>query len=1034
MTRLGFFVLVAFATPAFAQDVNRKDLKPGLIAKFSENPDFAAWVTPHRLEPLPAVTLGTGESQHPRWPAFATTDWTGYLTIVTGGKYTFSATLQGWNASVTLSRGTERFAAVGPKIGSPDKPETVTGTEFQLAPGVYRIAVRLTSLNLAPKARQFELFWQGPGFRREPIPHYVLGHLEADRPARFADDAKDDRGRFLFEELSCKKCHAADYKGLTERTGPNLTEIGRRTYPGWLDAWLADPAKLRPHTTMPKMFADDDQGKAERYAVVAYLASLGGPMPEPRRVNADEIRNSVTAGGKLFFTAGCAACHGDQLTQPPQAKKNDDPDAVEKPLFKPNDYFYSLGTPEPKSLYLLGHIGSKTTAPALARYLENPLATNAHGRMPNMNLSSTEARDLARYMCRVTDDAIPQAMPPAPKLKPDAVAKLTNPKLTLAEQWKEAGKQLLSAKGCVNCHTTEPGGKALPMLAKAQTFVVPPVIDERYEGPDVKRGCLAEKPPTTVPVYKLDASQKAALGAFIRGGLLHGAPSPVYAARAAFKRFNCLACHVRDGEGGFSPELAEQMRLLEKAENADGVAPPLLTGAGHKLRTSWLKQVLTQSGRARPWMTLRMPQYGEANVGFLAEALPKLEGTTTDDTIGKATFSAANIEAGRVLTGKSGHGCISCHDISGVTGGGTRGPDLATTNQRVRYDWYLRWMHQPQRLAPGTRMPQTFIDGKALLTTYFNGDGDKQAEALWAYFSLGPGLLLPAGMEPPKGVVVTVKDRPEILRTFMPDNAGTKPIAVGYPGGASLVFDAATCRIAYAWSGNFLDASPVWNNRGGNPAKILGPKFWTGPGVFPWAVTDSRTPPDFLKRTSDPAYGYQLPEDRLYAGPRLVHFGGYELDTAGKPTFRYSLTDTGGTPQLAITEKPDPLPTTVAAGLKRTFTVEGAADKTVWLFVGATTQDARVGSVNGPMSSPKGISEMDAIGTRLVLPTDGAGVTVFDVTAAPAKTAWRFIPRPGGGWVALLRLPEAAGKAQLAISMWGLPRDEEGLLKGLGTK
>lgn len=1008
MTRLGLLVLVVFATPALAQEVNRKDLKPGLIANSPE--------TPFRLEPVPAITLGSSESR-------SAMNWRGYLTVVTGGKYTFSATVRGWDASVTLARGIEVLTAI--------EPASETGQALDLKPGVYRLDVRLRTGDVQ-KAQQFELFWQGPGFRREPVPHYVLGHLEKDRPARLADDAQRNHGRFLFEELSCKKCHAPDHRGLTERTGPNLTEIGRRTYPGWLDAWLADPTKLRPHTTMPKMFADDEQGKSERYAVVAYLASLGGPMPEPKRGNLNEFNQSVTAGGKLFFTSGCAACHGDQLTKAPEAKTNDDPDAPVKPLLKPDDSFYSLGTPEPKSLYLLGHVGSKMSATALARYLESPLATNPHGRMPNMNLSSTEARDLARYMCRITDDNIPHALPPEPKMKPDGVIKPADAKafakLKPAEQWKEAGKQLLSAKGCVNCHTTEPDGKALPVIVKAPSKF------------DAKRGCLADKPPNIVPAYKLDATQKAALGAFLQGGIGPATPSPVYAARAAFKRFNCLACHVRDGEGGFSAELAEQMRLLEKAENADSVAPPQLTGVGHKLRTSWLKQVLTQSGRARPWMTLRMPQYGEQNVGFLAEALPKLEGTTTDDAIGKATFSAANIEAGRALTGKAGHGCVSCHDLSGVQGGGTRGPDLATTNQRVRYDWYMNWMHQPQRMAPGTRMPQNFIDGKALLTTFFNGDGDKQAEALWAYYSLGPGLLLPAGMEPPKGVIVTAKDRPEVLRTFMPDNAGTKPIAVGYPGGTNLVFDAATCRIAYAWSGNYLDASPVWNNRGGNPAKLLGPKFWTGPSVFPWAVTDRAGRPDFLKRANDPAFGHQLPEDRLYAGPRHVHFGGYELDAAGKPTFRYSLTDPDGSSQLSVTEKPEPLPSTVAAGLKRTFTIDGAAGKTVWLFVGATAGDPRIGPANGAAASPlnqKGTgSDADAGGTRLILPTDSGGATVIDVSAAPAKTAWRLVPRPGGGWVALLRLPERDGTAKmsLSLSIWGLPRDDAELLKGLPTK
>ena len=250
------------------------------------------------------------------------------------------------------------------------------------------------------------------------------------------------------------------------------------------------------------------------------------------------------------------------------------------------------------------------------------------------------------------------------------------------------------------------------------------------------------------------------------------------------------------------------MRLLEKAENADDVRPPLLTGVGHKARTVWLKSVLTDRGRARPWMQLRMPQYGEANVGFLPEALAHLEGA--DDRRHDPSSCRSNTEKiaiGRQIIGKSGLGCISCHDIGGVANTGTRGPDLATINQRVRYEWYDRWMHQPLRMAPGTRMPQAFVDGKSTLTTVLDGDPKGQAEAMWSYLSLGPGLPLPEGLEPPKGLIIAVKDRPEVLRTFMPE-AGSKAIAVGYPGGVNVAFSADQCRLAYSWAGNFLDASP----------------------------------------------------------------------------------------------------------------------------------------------------------------------------------------------------------------------------------
>ena len=68
-------------------------------------------------------------------------------------------------------------------------------------------------------------------------------------------------------------------------------------------------------------------------------------------------------------------------------------------------------------------------------------------------------------------------------------------------------------------------------------------------------------------------------------------------------------------------------------------------------------------------------------------------------------------------------------------------------------------------MQPGTRMPTVFPEGKSPLDSVLNGDAKAQAEAVWAYLSLGPGLPLPDGLEPPKGLILSVKDRPYILRT-----------------------------------------------------------------------------------------------------------------------------------------------------------------------------------------------------------------------------------------------------------------------------
>ena len=152
-------------------------------------------------------------------------------------------------------------------------------------------------------AARFELCWQGPGFIKEPLNGRYLGHLPSERPKQFLADIELERGRFLFEELACIKCHkptANDRmaKTLADRTGPNLTEIGKRAYPGWIDAWLADPAKLRPHTTMPKLFADDDRGRAERYAMTQISRLTAGK--HARTVSASDSTSVTKAGGALI--------------------------------------------------------------------------------------------------------------------------------------------------------------------------------------------------------------------------------------------------------------------------------------------------------------------------------------------------------------------------------------------------------------------------------------------------------------------------------------------------------------------------------------------------------------------------------------------------------------------------------------------------------------------------------------------------------------------------------------------------------------
>ena len=371
----------------------------------------------------------------------------------------------------------------------------------------------------------------------------------------------------------------------------------------------------------------------------------------------------------------------------------------------------------------------------------------------------------------------------------------------------DLGKRPAVAKGCVNCHTVAPDGKPLAPLSLT-------ALEDLGKKKDA--GCLADAADKRgkAPAFAFTDADRDALRAFLVEGLKGpGTPAPAYAARETIRQMNCIACHTKDGEGGLSTDVVEHLRKFENAENAEAVAPPTLTGVGHKLRTAWLRQVLLSAGCARPWMGLRMPQFGEPNVGRLPEVLAALEGAAPDDDVYKTPLTAAKIEAGRTLIGKNAFGCISCHDLAGIANSGTRGPDLAGMNQRVRYEWYLRWLEQPQRMQPGTRMPQVFTDGKSPPPTVLMGDGDGAGRRHLG-LPVAPGGAAAAGRRRcAEGLVLTVKDKPYLLRTFMPD-AGSRAVAVGFPVGVSAAFDAHTCRLAYAWSGQFLDASPVWNDRG----------------------------------------------------------------------------------------------------------------------------------------------------------------------------------------------------------------------------
>ncbi len=703
---LSLAVLLAVVAPVPAADgVDAESLRPGLIAVYRDLARPTANEVACR-EPTIALALGPREAPDPRLAAHGgSARWEGYLRIAPAGDYQFRAVVRG---QFRLTIGGQEALAADVKD---DSPALRDGPSLRLEAGWHALVAEFTR---RPGVARVEVFWTGKGFRFEPLPHEVLSHLPARAPTRLSTDAAAARGRLLAEERNCVACHQPDdkdrlAKGLGSRQGPDLSGVGARLYARWIYRWLDAPDRLRPGAVMPRLFGDDEIGQTERYAVAGYLASLGGPLRQEKR---QEKKETIESGRKLFTAVGCAACHRERMKDE----------------------------------------GQRTTATQLATYLLDPLALDPSGRMPNMLLRKQEADSLASYLRQ--DSAAAETGLPEPPAKAQLLAAFRRvedradelaawQKLPADAQIMDLGQRVVIARGCNNCHTIEPDGKPFASVLAQATF------DDVKKPETQERGCLATRQANDVrgPWFALSDGERSDVRQFLTQGTRGaGSPAPAFAARTALARFDCLACHTRDGAGGLPPDQVAELRRLAKADNDEAVVPPTLTGMAHKLQPAWVSAVFAEARRARPWMTVRMPQFGPANIGTLPHGLAALEGTAPDEKMPAIPGPPARLAAGRQLVGKPAFNCASCHDLAGIPSSGAHGPDLATMTQRVRYDWYRRWLEQPLRLAPGTRMPSVFTNGKSLVENVLDGSSDAQAEAIWAYLAQGPRLPLPDGV------------------------------------------------------------------------------------------------------------------------------------------------------------------------------------------------------------------------------------------------------------------------------------------------
>jgi mono/diheme cytochrome c family protein len=534
-----------------------------------------------------------------------------------------------------------------------------------------------------------------------------------------------DPGEILLGELNCLACHAASatvQARLTSKPGPLLGEAAQRLRPDHLRAILRDPVAAKPGTTMPALLPGltDTEREDTVEALAQFLSSLAKPQPAAPKPSS---HGDVEQGRSLYHRVGCVACHP----------------ALE-PAFAL--YWRSAAPTDPATAAFvlrqldqtsvpLGNLAAKFAPGELARFLLDPLHARPGGRMPSSNLTAAEAGAMAAYLESVHAGTNAPAAAPAPVSTSGVDAAKAR-----------HGGELFASLGCAACHELGPNQPRVSSTLKAKSFAD---LDPVAPG-----GCLASIPAPGVPHYQFNEAQRVALRTTLADRARLDRPqTAAERVTATLTRLDCVACHARDGYGGPSPSRADYFATLGDADLGDeGRLPPHLSGVGRKLRSSWLREVLTRHGAERPYLATRMPQFGASNVLHLVAAFQ----TADVPPLPAGPVIAGSAEMGRRLVGTNGCSCLTCHRWNGRPSLTISVMDLTQMAKQLRPEWFRQYLLEPTALRPGTRMPGFWPDGKATVRTMLDGDTERQIRSIWLYLLHSVQAPPPAGLSPPERV------------------------------------------------------------------------------------------------------------------------------------------------------------------------------------------------------------------------------------------------------------------------------------------
>ena len=576
------------------------------------------------------------------------------------------------------------------------------------------------------------------------------------------------KGLALFEDLGCHGCHAVEgYSAIDNisKVGPSLAKVGSKIKDTtWLESWIKKPDAYLPNATMPNFFPADgmtqvvylknggqktgvvtktangiviktDDGTEYPYpdsyvlrivdevkSIAAYLAQMHDANLDEASATYAESQRAIEAGEETVKTVGCLTCHavGDLGSD-----------------FAP----------------ALDSVGTKVTPTYLRQWIQDPKAYDPDTSMPSLRLSDSETDNVVAYLM-----SLQKAMPNA---SADSIGEID----------PTEGEALVRTYGCFGCHEI-PGFENESKVGADLGEFGAKMTDELDFGDTVgvehswtgwtlgkvtdPRRYQTRRIVSRMPVFQINDEDAKALAVLLKSfqpeqyplSYIHNRSeklNQIDAGRRLVKKYNCTGCHEIEGAGGDYIDVIVAHESLNET-NAKQFAPPTLKAEGARVYPDWLFTFLKEPSDIRYGLKVRMPTFELSDDE--ATTLVKYFSALDDEPFPYETLEVPSPTRAELREGKQIFDvlqCISCHPSQGEVipeGSDKAGrPDLALAKERLKADWLIDWMKDPQSFQPGTAMPQAWplVGGQHMpLDGYADDDAEKQIRLVRDYLiSLG---------------------------------------------------------------------------------------------------------------------------------------------------------------------------------------------------------------------------------------------------------------------------------------------------------